>query len=599
MSSLHFLRPWWFLALLPLPWLLWRWWHRHAGATVWNQVCDPHLLPYLLEQSTSSTSRRRVFLLALVALLLIGALAGPVWQKVPQPLLHNRSALVIVLDLSRSMEAADWQPSRLVRAKQKIVDLLRQRQDGITALVVFAGEGFVVTPLTEDSATIMLQLSALQPQLMPVQGSRPERGLRKALQLLQQSGIRHGQMLLLTDGWEGEESVVAEVAESGHRLAILGVGTPQGAPIPLPEGGFLKESNGEIVIAKLAEEQLRRLAQAGGGDYQPLRNEDSDWQSLLQQREDVQSLTRTAHNAEQWREEGPWLVVAALPLLALAYRRGVLWLWLWLCLWPHSSQAMEWSDWWQRPDQQGMALWQQNNPAAAAERFSDSLWRAAALYQAGEKEKALQLWQQEGSPQALYNAGTLLAEQGRLPEAAQLLQQVLQRQPDHADAQQNLQWVQKALRGQEEQKKGAGQEDKQQKNQESDAAKGQKDAAAEKSAQQQEREKSQQHSASSALPEQGQSREKPPGEPDKGQKEASRAEEAKEKQPPVQLLESKEGEQALSLREAATPPTENEKAAQFWLRRVPDDPGGLLRRKFLYQSQRDTPGALQEKIKPW
>ncbi|MBF0097697.1 MAG: VWA domain-containing protein [Magnetococcales bacterium] len=572
-SAFHFLRPEWLLALLPLLWLLWRLWRQQAGHGLWHRFCDAHLLPHLLEKSGRSTGRGRVYGVAVAGALLIVALAGPVWRQVPQALFQGQSALVIVLDLSVSMEAGDWQPSRLVRAKQKVIDLLRQRREGVTALVVFAGEGFVVTPLTQDSATIVLQLAALEPKLLPVPGSRPDRGVQKGLELLRQSAVPQGQLLLLTDGWDGAEEMAQQVTQAGHRLAILGVGTPQGAPIPMADGGFLKDGQGSIVVAKLDEEQLRRVARWGGGAYQRMQSDDGDWQALLSA-QTMGPIERSAGLAAQWQEEGPWLVVLALPLLALAYRRGVWWVWLLLLLWPQCGQAMAWADWWQRPDQQALKLLQAQQPAAAAERFSDPLWRGVAQYQAGQHEKALQAWQQAPSSEALYNAGTVLAEQGNWAEAAQRLQEVLQRQPDHTDARHNLHWVQQRLQQQQQRQQ-------------------------EKPGQSGAEQPQQPQQSPSAGPEKGREATPSQGEQGKG----SSTQERKHTQAAPQAAEGQvmQAEASGGAHGEDLPQTEAQQTAQFWMRRIPDDPGGLLRRKFLYQYQRESSaaGRAEERINPW
>ncbi|MBF0185198.1 MAG: VWA domain-containing protein [Magnetococcales bacterium] len=576
LSAFHFLRPWWLLALLPLAWLVRRWWLAGHGQALWSQVCDAHLLPCLLTTPTGVVRRWRALALALAGTLLIVSMAGPVWHKLPQPLLQGGSALVILLDLSRSMEAADWQPSRLVRAKQKVTDLLRQRREGLTALLVFAGEGFVVTPLTQDRATITLQMAALQPTLMPVQGSRPDRAVAKALLLLRQSGILHGQLLLLTDGWEGEEAIAAQVAKAGHRLSIIGVGTEQGAPIPLPDGGFVKDADGAIVLAKLDERRLLRLARAGGGDYQPMQSSDQDWQILLLSSEPGENSTASDAFADQWHEEGPWLLLLALPLLALAYRRGFWWLWVVSLLLPQPVQAMSWAEWWQTPDRQAMELLQQKKAGEAAERFADPLWRGTAWYQAGEKAKAIAAWQEADSLTALYNTGTVLAEQGHLTEAAQALQEVLRRQPDHADAKHNLQAVQKALQTQAS-AASSGQAEQKPTGQPSEPGPEQKQQAAEP-----------QQSAAAAKP---QANQPAPQTSPQHQPQASHQEQEGSQQP-----ENIPWRQAESTKES-----EAEKTAQLWMRRVPDDPGGLLRRKFLYHYQRENqaPGRPQERMNPW
>ena len=192
MSDFHFLRPLWFLALPFLLALLWLFWRQRLHSRSWQEICDPALLPHLLLGRSQRRAPWPLWLLLAGLLLTVTALAGPTWQKQPQPLLRQQSALVILLDLSRSMAAADLKPSRLVRARLKVEDILRQRREGQTALVVFAGDAFAVTPLTDDHRTIEALLASLDPEIMPVQGSEPGRALEEGAELLHRAGLSMG-----------------------------------------------------------------------------------------------------------------------------------------------------------------------------------------------------------------------------------------------------------------------------------------------------------------------------------------------------------------------------------------------------------------------
>jgi len=199
MSNFHFLRPEWFLALLPLLLLLFWLARRRLRSRSWQAVCDPELLPHLLLGHSVRRANWPIWLLLVGLLLMVLALSGPVWKRQPQPLFRQQSALVILFDLSRSMEVADLRPSRFLRARLKIADLLRQREEGQTALIVFAADAFTVTPLTEDRHTIESLLESLDPELMPVQGSNLTRAIRRGAELLQQAGLQRGRLLLVTD----------------------------------------------------------------------------------------------------------------------------------------------------------------------------------------------------------------------------------------------------------------------------------------------------------------------------------------------------------------------------------------------------------------
>ena len=198
-SQFHFVRPWWLLAFLPLAWLVWSKWKRRVGSRNWEAICDPALLPHILIGNERGAKRWSTLATGLCGALAILALAGPVWQKLPQPVFSTQSALVIALDLSRSMDATDVNPSRLARARFKVADILARRGEGETALLVYAGDAFTVTPLTNDAATIESQLKALTTDIMPVQGNRTDTALSKAMELLRQAGASRGDILLITD----------------------------------------------------------------------------------------------------------------------------------------------------------------------------------------------------------------------------------------------------------------------------------------------------------------------------------------------------------------------------------------------------------------
>ncbi len=254
-NDFHFLRPLWLMGLPVLATLLWLYSRRQAVSRSWRAVCDPVLLSHLLvggsERSKSGSS---LSLMAISGGLALFALSGPAWKQLEQPVFRDQSALVLVLDLSRSMDATDITPSRLTRARHKVVDILKKRREGQTALVIYAADAFVVSPLTQDAATIISQVSALETTLLPRQGSRPDLALKKAGQLLKQSGIPRGHILMIMDGLEnapkeGVEAAMAILKSQNALVSILGVGSLTGAPIKLAQGGFLRDKKEALVIS--------------------------------------------------------------------------------------------------------------------------------------------------------------------------------------------------------------------------------------------------------------------------------------------------------------------------------------------------------------
>jgi len=275
------------------------------------------------------------------------------------------------------MEASDLRPSRIARARFKVLDLLARYREGQTALVVFAGEPFVVSPLTDDTKTIAALVPTLSPELMPAPGDHAHTALRMADELLRQAGIQdHGEIVLVTDGYDDPAAtleVVSDLRAHGRRISVLGVGTTEGAPVPLADGGFLKDATGAIVVPRLNPATLSELAHQGGGRFVPLGADDKDIDALssdtMAQAREVRPDSSSRQSMDRWREEGPWLVLIMLPLAALAFRRG----WLVVLLLgvltvPDPAAASGWQDWWVRPDQQGMQALQAGEGKQAASR---------------------------------------------------------------------------------------------------------------------------------------------------------------------------------------------------------------------------------------
>ena len=187
-EQFHFLRPGWLLLLIPLLaglWLLFKLLFKSRyDSGNWRAVIDARLLPFVLSDGRVRRRDPMRWIFAAAALLAIVALAGPTWEKLPQPVYHKQTALVIALDLSRSMNTSDIKPSRLTRARHKIADVLDLRIEGQTALLVYAADAFAVTPLTSDIETIKALLPAIDSEMMPAQGSRADRAVELAFELL-------------------------------------------------------------------------------------------------------------------------------------------------------------------------------------------------------------------------------------------------------------------------------------------------------------------------------------------------------------------------------------------------------------------------------
>lgn len=583
----HFLRPLWFAALLPLALLVWFLFFRRGAESNWEAVVDERLLPHVLIGGARRTRRSALILTATAGLLGIVSLAGPVWEKLPQPVFTAQDALVIALDLTRSMDAADVSPSRLERSRYKIRDILDQRREGQTALLVYSGEAFTVTPLTDDGETIKSQLNALDTNIMPVAGNRTGKALARALDLLKQAGMGRGHVLLITD--EADPDAAGQDArllrDEGYTLSILGVGTRHGAPVLLPDGGFLEGKDGEIVIPVLDEGALRRLASAGGGIYVRMTKDDQDTRLLTGNFSTVRPDSEKAGaeiTANVWREQGPWLVLCLLPLAALLFRRGyILVLASVLFIPPGAVYALDWEGLWLREDQRGQRAMDALDYGTAAELFVDPAWKAAAQHRAGDYQAAVDTLEELDDVESNYNRGNALARLGRYREAIAAYDRTLEERPDHADAKFNRDLLEKELeRQQQRQDRGSGQDqDQRQDRQQQDSGRQQDEGQQqdrEQAGQEQQREQSQPRRAEDRQDrgDQNEPQEQDREEQAQRQEETGQGEQHQDKEAVPQPAPADDMKTA-----------EERQATEQWLRRIPDDPSGLLRRKFRYQYQ--------------
>ncbi len=587
MTDFHFLRPL-FLLLIPLCWwLVWRL-RQNQGSGPWRRFISAGRLPLLLEGGSRQNPLPLV-LLALAGSLACLALAGPSWQRLPVPTASDEAPLVILFDLSPSMLARDVPPDRLTRARLKVTDLLRARQDGQTALIAYAGTPHRVSPLTDDARTIESLLPALHPALMPVAGSQVESAMEMALQLLESAGSSNrGHILAVTDGIAPEaQRALGDLLPLGVNLSILGVGSVDGAPIPAGDGNFLRDSRGEILLASLNRSELQTLAQASGGRYIELQPDDRDIEWLLQAIEQPVQAGELleAGQYDDWHDAGYWLALLLLPLALYAARRGVL-LSLaigfgWLAVAPQPAQAGWWQDLWLTDDQQGARLLERGDAQAAAETFRDPDWSGWANWQAEEfAESALNYQRAEASE---YNLGTALARQGQLEPALELLNDFVQNNPNHENARFNRDLAEQLLQQQEQQEQQQ-QSDQQQAGEQppEEGNQSEEQAAGDSSEPQQSPDSGESNTGENS----GGENETDPQQADGSEsgdepanEEMANSQETGEGDPGDESTESEQLMAQLSEEENLSP------ASEQWLRSIPDDPAGLLRRKFQYEQQ--------------
>lgn len=638
LGNFHFLRPLWLLALIPALFFFRRLWILESSSTAWQKVIDQSLLPYLLKASRQASKRLPLYLLLGVWVASIIALAGPTWKQQPAPVQQRQDALVIVLDLSVPMFATDEEPNRLTVARRKVLDLLNQRIEGQTGLVVYAGEAHMVTPLTDDSVSIRAMVPALTPNIMPVRGNNPAQALQMAVDLLNDSSVNNGRILLLSSGIgpDGNQAIMDVMSTAPYPLHVIGVGTESGATIPTANGQVLRNNSGQPVVVQMNRDNLQRIAETAGGLYHDitLDNEDLDY---------VLDESRMADSADDyqaaddevalWEDAGPWLILLVLPLAALCFRRG--WVmqlalacgatWMAMAVLPGQPlQAQEaptensaeqngedgdidltdplanpelreqftpnnldvgegmqiqtignvpgeeggateedpgfrLRDLFLNREQRAMEALQEQRPAKASQLFEDPEWRGTAHYRAGNYAAAIADFSESDDIESLYNLGNALAFAERLQESVAAYTRVLELNPQHQDAAHNKAIVEDLLEQQEQEQQEQEQQEEEQEQQES----------------------------AEAQSEENQDENEPQLEQEQQEQEQQQDQDPQDQETPEQEQQDAETDNSQkNQRSQNSEFEEDQESLEQFLRRIEDEPGELLQRKFQFESRR-------------
>jgi len=590
MADFHFIRPAWLLLLLVVPMIYLALKRKSSGDSGWTGLIpEPLLSPVIRRYGGAAEKRGSRLVPAIIAVVILAiALAGPAWREAPTPLKKPGDSLVIVLDLSLSMLATDLEPDRLTRAKRKIRDILAIREGSLTGLVVYSGDAHVVTPLTDDSNTLTGMLNVLDPIIMPAQGNRADLAVARARTLLEQGAPGKGRILLITDGVsERYQAPIGDaLTGTGFTLSTLAAGTRGGGPIPLARRGFIRD-NGNIVITHTDPDLLAELARNNGGASHELTLDASDIEALNLSpvRSDEWQDTDTGLTINRWKDDGYWLLWLALPLLLLGWRRGAFTAMalIFMPAIPQPAAAMDWDSLWQREDQRAAELIRKD-PGAATQILESPEWRGSALYRAERYDEAVQTFSATESPLADYNRGNALARAGKLEEALEAYDSALERSPDMDDARVNRQLVEDLLKQQEQNSDQNQDGDKNSSDSPGDGSQPQENGSDSSDGSQ-----SPQSSDGEPQQSQGSSQEKEQSDGQETSGEQQPADGSESRDANAQATDAEPGGQEAQAPApiSETPLTQSQEQS---LRRVPDNPGGLLQRKFLQQYQeRQTP----------
>lgn len=327
MAEFHFIRPLWLAAILMVIVAIYLLKKYRVSQSGWQQLLPKHLSALLIDDKKQGSSLS-LTLPFIIGTLVIIALAGPTWKKLPQPVYQVAKGSVIIMDMSYSMYATDLKPNRVTRARYKAIDLLTYIDEGDIGLVAYAADAFTISPLTEDVNNIRLLLPSLSPDLMPEAGSNPLSAFVLAAEMLKNSGHLEGDIYWFTDGIDADDSadIYQWSDDNPYRINVMAVGTVAGAPIKLSNEQLMKDDDGAIIIPKLSPARLAAVTQRASGNFVMLKNDDSDIEQLSNHllNSKVNKKSSNENSGDQWQEFGPYLLLVILPLVLGYFRRGVL-----------------------------------------------------------------------------------------------------------------------------------------------------------------------------------------------------------------------------------------------------------------------------------
>lgn len=292
------------------------------------EFVDPSMLSRLVSPAVAEKRRTKTKLLIWGLVFLMVALSQPRWGFQWKDLKQRGVDIIVALDVSNSMRATDIKPSRLRRAKHKVADLLRMLKGDRVGVVAFAGTSFLHCPLTLDYQAAEMFLGALDTDLIPLQGTAIGHAIETSIQAFSTMEKKSKAIILITDGEDHEGTVMKAIQlaqKEGVKIFVIGIGQEDGAPVPDPMGGgFKRNQSGEIVLSKINEPLLEKIAVDTGGAYVRSVHGDMDLRTIYleQIQQTMEKKELKSSRRKHWTERFQWWIFAGLLCLA-----GERWVW--------------------------------------------------------------------------------------------------------------------------------------------------------------------------------------------------------------------------------------------------------------------------------
>lgn len=420
LDAFHLIRPW---ALLAVPVIALLWWRIRPKPQAATQATTG-LAPHLAEALATGTSRRRRLYpidgVAAALVLLTLAVSGPTWSRLPDPFQAETAPLVVVLKLTPSMTETDLSPTRLDRARFKILDLVARRAGAKTALIAYAGSAHRVVPLTTDPGILTSFLNGLSPAVMPVEGDDPAAALSRATDELARAEAAGAILMVLDD--MAPDAIPNIAAMDLPPITILAA-APDTVTLPQLDG----LPGATVVRLSPDDSDLDRIERALVSAYRAAQSED---------------------DTQLWEDRGWWLAWPAALLVLIWFRRG--WTMRWAALavlatglsTPQTARADGIADWFWTPDQQGRRAFEARDYDRAAALFEDPMWRALALFRDGQYEAAAEAYATLDSAEAAFGEGMARLRNREYRAGVRAFEHALELRPDYPEAAQNLEVAQ-------------------------------------------------------------------------------------------------------------------------------------------------------------
>ena len=519
------------------------------------------------------------------------ALAGPRWNFREMEVFSRDQSLVILLDLSESMNATDTKPSRLIRAKQKIEDLLKNSQDVKVGLIAFAADAHMITPITEDKETIRHLLPSLSTELVHVQGSRLSPALVMASTLLEAEAESNKAILVFSDGGFEDSSAMMtakKLGDQGIIIHVMGVGTYEGTSL---------YKNQVTHLSKLEKEKLNEISKAGNGYYlEANRSQPNESIILNELKEKGEAQLKLGKTNRQWEEQFYLLIIPVLPILLWWFRRGYIFAAILLCLSPSLNLEAFDSVYFKNSEQIGKQAYDEEDYETAINTFQDPYRKGVACYKAKNFAEAERLFRESSRSEvdscAIYNLGNALAQQEKFKEAMAAYETVLEQCPNHLQAKENLEMVRQML---QDQKNNSQSDKKDQQNNQDQNDQGDDQSRGDESKEEDDEKEKDKNSEKEEEGKQS-DQEQSPEDSENENSEHQEKEDSKDSAEEQNQQDENDKDHPRTPQESPKTRSQDDQDADLWLNRITNDPSTFLKNKFYIESRKN---ATKEGVNPW